>query len=78
MALPPPNYDEAQVPDYTLPELLLTARGETVTSAALWQEQRRPELLESFRRYVYGRLELSPNVAVRPIVTRAPASTKLQ
>jgi hypothetical protein len=69
MSLPAPNYDEALVPSYTLPEPLRTERGARVDSAEAWQTERRPELLELFRRHVYGRLELSVEVEVAPVVT---------
>lgn len=50
-----PNYDEDKVPAYTLPNPLLTESGRPVTSAEDWRRVRRPELLELFRKYVYGR-----------------------
>jgi hypothetical protein len=49
------NYDEAKVPDYTLPDPLVMADGRPVTSASLWEEQRRPEVLSLFAEHVYGR-----------------------
>lgn len=73
MALPPPNYDEALVPSYELPELLRTERGRNVDSVASWEAERRPELLELFRRYVYGRFDLTLSVKVQHVVRRAPA-----
>lgn len=48
-------YDENIVPQYTLPELLRTESGQIVTTAAEWEKVRRPELLETFAREVYGR-----------------------
>ncbi len=50
-----PNYDEAKIPDYELPDPLVTESGEEVTDAETWTEVRRPELLELFRTHVYGR-----------------------
>lgn len=38
-----------------LPDPLVTQSGEPVTSVAAWQTTRRPEVLELFRKYVYGR-----------------------
>jgi hypothetical protein len=38
-----------------LPDLLTTTNGQPVTSAAMWQKVRRPEILELFRTHVYGR-----------------------
>ncbi|MBN2293929.1 MAG: acetylxylan esterase [Pirellulales bacterium] len=49
------NYDESKVPSYTLPDLLLTLDGEKVTDAKTWEEKRRPEVLELFRKHMYGR-----------------------
>jgi len=48
-------YYEEKVPDYTLPDPLVTADGTKVTSAEMWRRRRRPEILELFRKYVYGR-----------------------
>jgi len=49
------NYDEAKVPPYTLPDPLKMQDGRDVTSAQMWRDERRPELLELFRSQVYGR-----------------------
>jgi hypothetical protein len=49
------NYDEAQVPAYTLPDPLILASGEPVKDAATWRGRRRPELLSLFEANVYGR-----------------------
>src|SRR5262249_4598543 len=49
------NYDEAQVPPYTLPDPLVLANGDRVTDAEIWRTKRRPELLELFEEQVYGR-----------------------
>ncbi len=49
------NYDEAKVPQYTLPDPLITSHGERVTSAEMWNTTRRPEILKLFESQVYGR-----------------------
>lgn len=49
------NYDEAKVPKYTLPDPLVMANGERVTSADAWVKRRRPEILKLFEEQVYGR-----------------------
>ncbi len=51
----PVNYDEAKVNAYILPDPLVMRDGTAVTSANVWKEQRRPEVLELFRSQVYGR-----------------------
>ena len=48
------NSDEASIPAYTLPPLLVCADGTTVTNAAVWKEKRRPELVHLFEEEVYG------------------------
>lgn len=72
MTLPAPNYDEALVEPYQLPELLRGANGELVETSEAWQSRRRPELLELFRRYVYGRFELDCRTETEAIVADAP------
>ena len=54
-----PNYDEAKVPQYTLPELLRFKDGSNVTKET-WSK-RRQELLEMFRTHVYGRVPQTPS-----------------
>ncbi len=54
------NYYEEKVPDYTLPRLLTTNDGRTVTDAAAWNGVRRQEILELFRENVYGRVPETP------------------
>ena len=49
------NYDESKVPKYTLPDPLVLASGERVTSQQQWRSQRRPEILKQFEEQVYGR-----------------------
>jgi len=51
------NYDEAKAnPFPDLPDPLTMNNGQNATSAQIWQQQRRPELLEMFEKYVYGRV----------------------
>lgn len=51
------NYDEAIAnPCPKLPDILTTKGGYKVTTADMWWEQRRPEIIEDFEREVYGRL----------------------
>jgi hypothetical protein len=51
------NYDEAKAHPYpNLPEPLVLKNGQKVTTAQMWWEQRRPEIVEDFDREVYGRV----------------------
>ena len=58
------NYDEAKANPYPdLPDPLTMKNGKKVTSAKMWWDQRRPEIVEDFDREVYGRVPKSvPNV----------------
>lgn len=49
------NYDEAKVPAYTLPDLLVTSAGAKVTDAETWNTTRRPEILKLFETRMYGK-----------------------
>jgi hypothetical protein len=51
------NYDEATAnPFPNLPDPLTLKNGRKVTSAAMWSNQRRPEIVEDFEREVLGRV----------------------
>ena len=51
------NYDESQAnPFPNLPDPLVMNDGQKVTTAKMWWDQRRPELVEMFSKYVYGRV----------------------
>jgi hypothetical protein len=58
------NYDEDKAnPHPDLPDPLTMKNGKKVTSAKMWWNQRRPEIVEDFDREVYGRVPKSvPNV----------------
>ena len=53
---PDTNYDEAAVGSYELPDPLTSLDGRRIENARLWCDVRRPEILEAFRREVYGRV----------------------
>ena len=48
------NYDESKVPEFELPDPLVTLSGDAVTEAATWRDVRRPEILRLFEQHVYG------------------------
>ncbi|MBO0857026.1 MAG: acetylxylan esterase [Chloracidobacterium sp.] len=51
------NYDESKANPYpNLPDPLILKNGKKVTSAKMWLQQRRPEIVEEFDREVYGRV----------------------
>ena len=58
---PGTNYDESKVPEYTLPDPLVTGGGEKVAGAKTWREKRRPEILQLFEEHVYGRSPERPS-----------------
>ena len=51
------NYDETKANPYPiLPDPLTLKNGKKVTTAKMWWNQRRPEIVEDFDREVYGRI----------------------
>jgi hypothetical protein len=50
------NYIEEKVPVYTLPDIFTSNDGVKITSSDLWNKIRRPEIIELFRKNVYGRV----------------------
>jgi len=51
------NYDESLANPYpNLPDPLVLNNGQRVTTAETWWKVRRPELIEMFSKYVYGRV----------------------
>src|SRR5581483_5440183 len=51
------NYDEAKANPYPkLPDTLVMKDGRKVTTAAMWWNERRPEIEEEFDREIYGRM----------------------
>ncbi|MFT6864169.1 MAG: hypothetical protein ACJAVK_002732, partial [Akkermansiaceae bacterium] len=49
-------YDEAKIPAYDLPELLVTVEGKRITTAEEWRTVRRPQIMSLFSNLVYGRV----------------------
>ena len=50
------NYFEEKVPSYKLPDVLTASSGKRISSARGWKNYRRQEVLELFRKNVYGRV----------------------
>jgi len=67
-------YREAEVPAYTLPEALVCADGTKVTTRQQWEQKRRPETLELFEKYEFGRSPKAPaDVRFEVLETKADA-----
>jgi hypothetical protein len=63
MSVPPEvNYDERQVPEYTLPDPLTDSAGNRIETSHDWQTRRRPEILRLFETHVYGRSPRPPKL----------------
>ena len=58
------NYDESKANPYpNLPDPLVLKNGKKITSAKMWWDQRRPEIVEDFDREIYGRMpKVTPKV----------------
>ena len=53
------NYDESKANPYPkLPDPLVLKNGQKVTTAQMWWNQRRPEIVEDFDREIYGRVPM--------------------
>lgn len=53
------NYDEDQVPQYTLPNVLQKADGRLVRSKKAWEKERRPEIISLFKQNIYGQMPVA-------------------
>ncbi len=65
------NYNEALANPYPeLPDALTLKNGKKVTTAAMWWEQRRPEIVEDLEREMYGRMPTDvPKVDWKVVLT---------
>jgi hypothetical protein len=51
------NYDESKANPYpNIPDPLTMNDGKKVTTSEMWWQERRPELVEMFSKYIYGRV----------------------
>jgi hypothetical protein len=50
------NYDQEDIPPYTLPDPLVMQDGRRVTTAEMWYKERRGELVNLFKDNIYGRV----------------------
>ena len=55
------SYDESKIPEYTLPDPLVTADGVIVRSKKQWEKKRRPELLKLFEEEMFGTMPGKPS-----------------
>lgn len=68
------NYDESKAnPFPNLPDVLTLNNGTKVTTAAVWWNKRRPEIVEDFEREVYGRVPASVPKVTWTVTERATA-----
>lgn len=66
--------DESQVPEYSLPDPLVTESGERVDDASEWRDKRRREILELFQEHVYGEApDAPPNMRFEVLSTDSNA-----
>ncbi len=56
----PVNYNEDSVGTYTLPDPLMLLNGKKVKNARTWYKKRRPEVLNLFEEFQYGRVPEKP------------------
>ena len=78
------NYDEAKANPYTnLPDPLVLKNGKKVTTAKMWWNKRRPEIVEDFDREILGRIpKNTPKVnwevkkIIQDTVGNIPVTTK--
>ena len=48
------NQDESKVPEFTLPEILVSESGQRISTVEEWETVRKPEILSFFSENVYG------------------------
>jgi len=68
------NYDEAKVAPYTLPDPLVMANGQRVTTAQAWRTKRRPEILKLYETEIYGHIPANTPKVTWEVVDTDPAA----
>jgi len=68
------NYDEAKVAPYTLPDPLVMANGQRVTTAQTWRTKRRPEILKLYETEIYGHIPANTPKVAWEVVDTDPAA----
>lgn len=66
------NYDEAQIPEYELPQLLVDESGQEINSVPEWEEKRKPWIYEKFASQVYGQLPGESDTLIFEIAQEVP------
>jgi len=51
-----PNYDESKVPQFIVPDPLITFKQKKVKNVKDWEKKRRPELLDCFTQNMFGEI----------------------
>ncbi|MCB0665983.1 MAG: hypothetical protein KDC80_09190 [Saprospiraceae bacterium] len=69
----PVNYDELKIPSYSLPDPLKLASGKKVTSAKIWYQKRRPEILDLFKKEQFGKIPNRDEISFRVFESGSPA-----
>jgi hypothetical protein len=67
------NYDEALVPEYTLPDPLVALSGTHVTDVDTWRSVRRPEILALYEQHVFGETPRGPFGTSTEVLSVEPA-----
>jgi hypothetical protein len=68
------NYDESKAGNLPLPPLLVAADGSQIASADQWTTKRRGEVLELFRKHVFGRVpDISTAIKVETLGVKKDA-----
>lgn len=68
------NHDKGKVPEYTLPEMLISNQGQKIETSKDWINIRRPEIIKLFEEHVYGRFpEVNLEVKFETLTTDSNA-----